>query len=245
MKKILYAFRFLTILPISWKQDEDLTEVARSIIFFPFVGIVLGLTLTCISFILKPLFSPLTISVLIVFLWILFTGGLHLDGLSDLFDGLGGKNREDSLRIMKDSNIGAFGALSLIAIIILKITFLFEIISNSNNSFIYPLILAPGWGRLFELLVIRFFKSARPEGMGNFFKKEIREREWIIPLVLLLILTIYLLTYKSLIFLTILSVVIFLFSKKISKRLGGLTGDCYGAICEISEFMFLLLFAIN
>lgn len=244
MKKLLYAFRFLTVLPIGWKQDEDLTEVARSMIFFPFVGLVIGGLLTCFVHLLIPYFSLLAVSTITLFLWIFFTGGLHLDGLSDLFDGFGGRTKEDSLEIMKDSNIGAFGAISLIGIIILKIVFVRELIINWEYGIIYPLILAPGWGRLMEILAIRFFKSARPEGMGGFFKKNIREREWILPFIFLTILTIYLLSIKSVIIIFILLTIMFIFSLRVSKRLGGLTGDCYGAICEISEFLFLFLFAL-
>ncbi|MGL1891320.1 MAG: adenosylcobinamide-GDP ribazoletransferase [Spirochaetaceae bacterium] len=244
MKRLLYAFRFLTILPIPWKQDEDLNKVAGSIIYFPFVGLSIGIILSSIIYILNPLISPLATASISVLLWILFTGGLHLDGLSDLFDGFGGGNREDRLRIMKDSNIGAFGALSLILLIILKIIFVRELIITDSSKLLFPLILAPTWGRLMQLIVIRFFKSARPDGMGNFFKKSIKEWYWITPLVLTLGLTIYLLSPLSILFILPLILILILFSISVSKKLEGLTGDCYGAICEITELLFIVLYFI-
>lgn len=245
MKKILYAFRFLTILPIPWKQDEDLTKVARSMIYFPLVGLIIGIFLVLIEYLLSFRISPLTNSSIITFLWIFITGGLHLDGLSDLADGLGGRDREHRLEIMKDSRIGAFGAISLIMLIILKIVFVRELIIKGNSTTILvPLLLAPVWARNMQLISIRAFKSARKDGMGSFFKNEMREREWLIPLILSTALTIYLRSYFVLILLIPFVLIIVLFAKSISKKLEGLTGDCYGAICELSEVLFLFIFLL-
>lgn len=245
MKKILYAFRFLTILPIPWKQDEDLTKVARSMIYFPLVGLVIGFVLVLVEFLLKTRISPLTNSTIITFLWIFITGGLHLDGLSDLADGLGGRDREHRLEIMKDSRIGAFGALSLILLIILKIVFIRELLLNKNSSIIVlPLLLAPVWARNMQLISIKFFRSARKDGMGSFFKNEMRNREWLIPLIISTALTIYLSSFYALILLLPFVLIMVLFALSISKKLEGLTGDCYGAICELSEVLFLFIFLL-
>lgn len=245
MRKILYAFRFLTILPIPWKQDEDLTKVARSMIYFPLVGLVIGSVLVLVEFLLKTRISPLTNSTIITFLWIFITGGLHLDGLSDLADGLGGRDREHRLEIMKDSRIGAFGALSLILLIILKIVFIRELLLNKNSSIIVlPLLLAPVWARNMQLISIKFFRSARKDGMGSFFKNEMRNREWLIPLIISTALTIYLSSFYALILLLPFVLIMVLFALSISKKLEGLTGDCYGAICELSEVLFLFIFLL-
>lgn len=243
MKRILYAFRFLTILPIPWKQDEDLTVVARSMIYFPFVGLTLGALLLGLSYILNPFLSELTTASVIVTTWILLTGGLHLDGLSDLFDGFGGRDKKQRLEIMKDSNIGAFGALALIIIILLKVVLVREVLINSPGTY-NILLITPVWGRLIQLITIRFYPCARQDGMGSFFKKVIRMQEWLVPLFLTIVLTIYLFSFWVLIPLLIFITTIILFSNSISKMLGGLTGDCYGAICEISEVLFLLLLII-
>ena len=245
MRKILYAFRFLTIIPIPWKQDENLTEVARSTIFFPLIGLIIGGFLALLEFLLRDKLSPMATSGLILSMWVIVTGGLHLDGLSDVSDGLGGRSREESLRIMKDSNIGAFGAISLILILVLKLIFINEIITISNNNhLLYPLVLAPAWGRLMELIVIRLFKTGREGGMGSFFKNEMREREWIAPLVLTLSLTIYLLSIYSLLIILPLLLTTLTFATYLSRKFGGLTGDGYGAVCEISELLFLIIFSL-
>lgn len=245
MKRILYAFRFLSILPIPWKQNEDMKEVAKSMIFFPLVGLLLGLCLCLIEYLLRDKITPLSISLIVVTLWVLFTGGLHLDGLSDLFDGLGGRTPKASLEIMKDSRVGAFGAISLILIILFKITFLRELqLLKLNSSLLYPLLLSPVWSRVNVLLSINFFRSARPGGMGDFFKKEMGLLDWLLSLILTTLTTVLILSPYSLILILPLLGINLLISKKISKKLGGLTGDCYGALSEISETLFLLLFVI-
>lgn len=245
MKKILYAFRFLTILPIPWKQDEDLTKVARSMIYFPFVGLIIGLLVSFVELLFRSRFTPLTTSALIVFLWIILTGGLHLDGLSDLADGLGGKNREDRLRIMKDSRIGAFGAISLIILILLKIIFVRElIILHTTSGLLLPLFLSPVWSRVMVLLSIRFFKSARKDGMGNFFKSEMGKKEWIIPIIISTVGTIYLLSIYTIFLLVPFCIIMLSIAKSVSRKLDGLTGDCYGAVCEISELLFIFLYLL-
>lgn len=246
MLKLIYALRFLTILPIPWKENEDMQKVARSMILFPLVGLILGGLLSIIPFFLLQRISYLTISTIVVIIWILITGGLHLDGLSDLFDGFGGRTKENRLRIMKDSNIGAFGAISLIILILAKIVFVRELLLNASTyRHLFPLILTPVWARCMVLLSIRFFKSARPDGMGDFFKREMRNIDWIIPLLVSLAITLYLLSIWSLFTIILLVISIFIFAKYTSKKLDGLTGDCYGAICEVSELLVLLYFIIG
>lgn len=244
MKKIIYALRFLTILPIPWKEEENLKDVARSVAFFPLVGLILGGTISLITFVLLKTFTPLAIGAIGTVLWVIFTGGLHLDGLSDLFDSFGGQTREDRLKIMKDSTVGAFGALSLISLILLKGIFLREILLNDKEIKFLYIIIIPAWSRYFQILAIRFFKSARPDGLGIFFKKDIKNIDWIVPGIVMISLTAYLVSYTSLILIFIAVLVIGLFSMSISKKLGGLTGDCYGAVCEITEVLLLFLFAL-
>lgn len=238
MKRILYAFRFLTILPLPWKEGEDMEDVARSAAFFPFVGLVIGLILWGLIHILSIWFSPWVSAIMVLISWVILTGGLHLDGLTDLFDSFGGQTIEDRLRIMKDSSIGSFGAITLVLLLLSKVILLQEYISSGDYS---TLILVPMWARVFQLLSIRFFPSARPGGMGDFFKTSLRERDWIIPLLFVLPLTWYVGGFSYLILLVPILIVILLFVLWINRLLGGLTGDCYGAICELTETLGLLI----
>ena len=89
--------------------------------FFPAVGITLGLGLVVMNWLLSALIPRAVLDCLLVLTMIAVTGGLHLDGIADLIDGLvGGKDREGVLRIMKESRVGAMGVVGLVMVVLLK-----------------------------------------------------------------------------------------------------------------------------
>mgnify|MGYP000731210232 CR=1 FL=1 len=235
--RLIYALRFMTILPIPYKQDEDMTQIARSSIWFPLVGLIIGSALYGCGILLTSLGLELLIPTLITILWILFTGGLHLDGLADTADGLGGKDRKRSLEIMKDSRVGSFGALALICHILLKIACINILV---EFDLLAALCIAPMFGRLIILFHFRLFSSARPGGMGEFFKSN---GTWIEPIIgtfYALVIAYYLIGLNGLLTAGTVWVATFLIGVALSKRLGGLTGDCYGATIELGETLSLL-----
>lgn len=123
------AVRFLTLIPLPFvpaKTDEDYERVvARATLWFPMVGLLIG-GLGCLAgWMAEQFWGAAVRTVLIVVALGLITSGLHLDGLSDTFDGLmSWRPRERKLEIMKDSRIGAMGALALIAVLALKMAFI-------------------------------------------------------------------------------------------------------------------------
>jgi adenosylcobinamide-GDP ribazoletransferase len=248
MKQLLYALRFLTIIPIPYKQDEDMVQVGRSLSCFPFVGLFIGILLWGMTRLALLVFSPLTAGFTVMILSLIVTGGLHLDGLSDLADGLGGgRDREQKLEIMKDSRIGAFGALSLIGFLLLKGLFLMELIQGSSPSILIFLILPPLWARGIAVVLIKIFPPARPGGMGDFFRKNARTTDVLIALAITIGLTLLTSYFTAIYYLPLLIPFLLLLmlipSALISRILGGLTGDCYGALIEGAELggIFLLI----
>ncbi len=128
MLKLLYAIRFMTVIPIPYRQDEDLKKIARSSRYFPLVGLLIGLLLYGLYYLLHLAELDLLAAVGVTLLWVLITGGLHLDGLADTADGIGGgQSIERRLEIMKDSRIGSFGALALISQILIKTALIYEL----------------------------------------------------------------------------------------------------------------------
>lgn len=238
IKKLIYALRFMTILPLPWKENEDLTQVSRSSGMFPMVGLIIGTILALTGRFTINILSSEVRAFLQMLLWVFLTGGLHLDGLSDSFDGIGSRrDRERMLEIMKDSSIGAFGALSLILQLMLKFVFIKEL----NNFSPYLIIISPLTGRWGQLIAIYFYPSARKEGMGIFFKQHIRRNELIFALGTTIV--IYMLIMPAS-FLSVLlghSLIIVLISTGISRMLKGLTGDVYGLVCELGESVTLIL----
>ena len=125
MKSLWLAIQFLTTIPINIKYKDE-KELPHALIFFPFVGLLLGLILAGINHLLFILnFNDLLSNVILIISLILLTGGIHLDGLADTFDALASrKNKEEMLEIMRDSHIGVMGVLSIVSILLLKISVL-------------------------------------------------------------------------------------------------------------------------
>ncbi|HHY14336.1 MAG TPA: adenosylcobinamide-GDP ribazoletransferase, partial [Thermoanaerobacterales bacterium] len=138
------ALTFLTRFPIYPKFiDEHL--LARSTVYFPIVGLLIGLILGYMDIILGYLFHDAVRAIILIIAYITITGGLHLDGLVDTFDGiLGGYTKEEILEIMRDSSMGTFGGIALIVSLMLKFALY---ISFTNEIRFVALILAPSISR--------------------------------------------------------------------------------------------------
>ncbi len=239
---LLYALRFLTIIPVPYKQGENMAKVGGSAAFFPVVGLLIGTLLFGAERLFNLLFIPEVNAALICLLWIVISGGLHLDGLADLADGLGGgRTKEEKLSIMKDSRSGAFGVLALVILVLLKWSLIIQMMTEGNQFY---LILIPMSARWITMNFIVMFPSARKEGMGSFFKKHMGVWKSVIagiftlttvfilgglPAILICLTTLLLLGIAALI---------------ISRILGGLTGDAYGSLIETGEVLMMLLIPV-
>lgn len=232
----------MTVIPIPWKEGEDMDEVARSISFFPIVGLVIGLSNLGIYLLSHLLFSPFLCAVFVLIWWIFITGGLHLDGLADTADGVwGGTTAERRLEIMKDSRTGVFGVLALICFLLLKTGVLNEMFGYYGDVKFRALVAAPLVGRWISVFSIFTFDSARKEGLGVFFKEHTGKKELIISLVLSLILIIAAGGFAGLAAFATATVFALVAAVYFSRKLGGLTGDIYGALCEGAELLTLLV----
>ena len=121
MRLFLIAFQFLTIVPLPLTVRCEEEDLGRSMTFFPWVGLAIGALLAGTDFLLAPLLPRAVADLLLVVLNSAVTGGLHLDGLSDVCDGLAARgSRERFLAVMKDSRIGAVGAVALMLGLALK-----------------------------------------------------------------------------------------------------------------------------
>src|SRR5688572_17863014 len=110
--------------------------------------------LVALEWLASRMFPPLLAALLTVTLWKLLTGGLHLDGLADCLDGLGGRDAADRLRIMRDSRIGAFGAIGLILFLLLEVAAVAELSPEVRWR---ALIVAPALARSTPPLVAWIF----------------------------------------------------------------------------------------
>lgn len=237
IKGFIVAMQFLTRLPINISIDFNEENIGRATFFFPYVGMILGLISYIPYHILGNYYKNLA-SFLIVFLMIVLTGGLHLDGLSDMVDGfLANRDKDETMKIMHDSRIGAFGVLSLILIILFK----YITISSFESNLCLAVVLSMGNARFVSLIQIYFKKMARPGGLGDMIHSSYNKK-YIISSLLSYILLNLILNKIYLIPLIISVLLGEIISKITYRKLGGFTGDGYGAVIEVTEAISLLSF---
>ncbi|MBC8591396.1 adenosylcobinamide-GDP ribazoletransferase [Wansuia hejianensis] len=233
----ILSMQFLTRVPINIPIDFNDKNIRNSTFFYPFVGMILGV-LCAIPYYFLNSFNKDIASFLTVVLMIIFTGGLHLDGLSDTVDGFfSNRDRERTLEIMKDSRVGSFGVLSLILIILFK----YIIISSMETNIVDAIILSMGNGRLIVLIQIALKKVARPGGLGDMLHRT-NPKKQIVGGSFIYILIISYINIGYLIPLLVSFILGELISKYTYKKIGGFTGDVYGATIELTEAISLLTF---
>lgn len=242
MKEFLYAFQFLTIIPVHIKRMDE-KKLGRSLIFFPVVGLILGGALAGIlllSSVLK--FQMISTSIIVVVTLIFLTGGIHSDGLTDTFDALlSRKGKEEMLSIMRDPHIGTMGLLSIISSILLKIAFFQSIDPDFQIQALFVMCIASRWSLVFSIYL---FPYARKEGKASIFKEKITPNIYVLSTLVALASTLEIARLKGIIALAVVGIFAFFFGRFFKKHLGGMTGDTLGAVNEISEIIVLLCFCI-
>jgi len=218
-------------------------ELARSMAFFPLVGLIIGFILALGYYLFSFLFSGALVLWLTIGLLALLTRGLHLDGFADTMDGLGsGGTKEKILEVMRDSRIGSFGVISLILLIGAKYLALDQIPSPSIP---YTLILMAVMGRNAMVLVCYRSPYARSEGgLAKPFTENLGYREMALSLVSAFGIALLLMGLKGI--LVFLGICLFSLGYRLFfiKRLGGVTGDILGGANELSELLCLILLII-
>lgn len=241
---LAHSLMFYTRLPLGRRIDYRSDYMAEAIRYFPFSGWVTGVAGALIFLTAEP-FLPLSVSVLLAMsLAIIISGAMHEDGLADSADGLGGgSQKEQILRIMKDSATGTYGLLALIIVLSGKFMLLF-----SSASLILPLLFIAGqsvsrYSAAFIMFILPYVsndttsKSKDATGHNSLFSFVIMSAIGIAPLLLFF-------EWRYLLCVPFLLLVNFIFSAFLKKRIGGYTGDCIGAAQQISELLFYLFCAI-
>ena len=235
------ALQFLTVLPIELKTMPSAKQNGQAILFYPFVGLLIGLILFGVSLILVKLPILLIASIILV-LWIWLTGGLHLDGLADTADAwVGGfGDPERTLKIMKDPSCGPIGVLSLVVVCLLKFAALYVLLEQHLNTF---LILVPVLGRSVPLFLFLTTAYVRDKGLGrsitDFIPKKLTWTFFVITIALLCMFK-----WLGLVIFICFIAVLFYLRALFIKRIGGITGDTVGAAIELIETGLMLSFVV-
>ncbi len=234
------ALTFLTIIPTPGSQAANSRQLADAMAWFPLVGLVLGGCLAAAALGLCYLLPPAAGAALLVLLLTALTRALHLDGLADTLDGLGGGHTpEDSLRIMKDHAVGAFGAVGLVLALLLKYGCLVGLLEARALGFI---LIFPVISRFAMVLLAYLSPYARPEGgLGEAMTTLATGRTLALAGGSAVLIVGVCGGLPGLAVLGAAAVLTWGLAAYFKTRLGGVTGDVCGALNELMEAASLLV----
>jgi len=252
------ALSFLTVLPVPTLSDTEFAahpqRWGESFGWYPPVGALLGVLLAGEAWLLSfSDFAPPVQAGLLVTGWALLTGGLHLDGLLDSCDALFAPvSVERRLTILKDVHTGAFGAIGLVLLIGLKWAALAQLVTQKAPDLWVGLILAPVWGRWMLVWVAQRYPYARanpgassPTTLGGTMRQGLDLRHLgFATLTTGIIFTGCVMLHPATGWSLLGPLFGLLAARWAANKLGGgLTGDVYGALCEVTEVAILLALA--
>jgi len=236
------ALQFLSSLPVRLPGMPEPREVGRSLLCYPLVGLLFGVLLWLASHLLQGTAAPLHAALLLA-LWVLLSGALHLDGLADSADAwLGGfGDRERTLQIMKDPRSGPIAVVTLVLVLLLKFCALWVLVERGAGAL---LVLAPVVGRAAMLGLFLGTPYVRPGGLGQALAEHLPRRAagWVLLGSMLLCL---LLGGLRAVWPMVVAIGVFLWLRRLMcQRLGGATGDTAGALLELLELAVVLALAL-
>lgn len=241
MSSFFAALQFLTIFPWPRRTDRSADEIGRAAVFFPAVGFLLGLILVLINGVLEAYSSPGLLSVALVTILALMTRGLHLDGLGDTFDGVGaGGDRERVLRVMDDSHTGAFGLIAIVLLLLLKI----HAIESIDSERWRALLAAPILGR-WAMVLLGYRSCAAKPGLGSTLVDRLETKYAVFATLITLVLVAAVLQGVAIAMMIGIGLFSLASRKYFHRRLGGVTGDTFGAVGELSETSVLVVLALG
>ncbi|MDZ5711194.1 adenosylcobinamide-GDP ribazoletransferase [Jeotgalibacillus haloalkalitolerans] len=248
LKGFLLAIQFFTVLPIRREIDMNQRTVNWMIGLLPLIGAIIGSVSISVEFTADHLFSvsPLITAFLICLTLIVLTGGLHLDGWTDVSDAyFSYRDVEKRHEILKDPRVGAFGVLSLIVLLASKFILLLDLAMQGVTDWLW-LFWIPVLSRLMIAVLLVKAQLARQEGMAHYLKRYLTDRVLLKAGVVSLVLLIPLLFSPGLwplLAVLLAGAVIFTFMNVIffKKAFGGISGDTLGASVEGGELWSLIL----
>ena len=237
-RALIPALALLTTLPVPRQHDPDPDAISRAPLTYPLVGLLLGIVMISASWVLFN-WPPLAAAAIVLALWTLLTGALHLDGLADCADGLlGGHGNPNRRRqIMHDPHVGSAAVVAVALVLLGKFAGLAAVLDHGNLT---PLLLAPVIGRGAVLALMCAVPCAKPGGMAQAITAHLpRQAAWLVVAVVCVLALI--LAPAALL---IAAPLTWLIGRGALRRLGGASGDVYGATIELIETAVLLAMAL-
>jgi len=269
LKSFLLMIVYFTRIPIRYRYDYNEKDLSKGIILFPLIGVIIGLFafipalievffstvqselsgLEVIELLFKNSFltqnhafstSRYITAVISWLLYVWITGGLHIDGLADTFDGFfSNRDKNRIFEIMQDSRIGTFGVLGIVMVSLINVVML------ANLPLIY-IIIFPVVGRVVVIITCSNSQYAKPvKGMGTTFVEACTVTKaffsFLMLVAIILVVVYWSCRLDSVIAIILLSIISFFILKWIKSKIGGMTGDTCGFMIEISQSIFFVL----
>ena len=241
-----YAVVFLTRLPAPYLKRVDDEVAQKSLLFYPVVGAVVGALLTAFILICwwyNPQASPLLVAALTTTIWILLSGGLHLDGLADSADawvgGLGDKER--TLEIMKDPRVGPIGVLAVMLVLLVQFAGVYVLLeqASSDGFYLAALILIPALARASALGLLASTPYVRAKGLATALVSGATQTRLLVTGVILALTAVVVFQHKAILVLLLYLAVNVFARQMMIKRIGGCSGDTMGATIAVQEALLL------
>jgi len=251
-QELTYLFSglsFYTRIPCPTWVKYSPENLNKSRKYLPLIGIIIGV-IAALVFSLSQWLLPASISIaLSMIATVYLTGAFHEDGLADCADGFGGGwDKEQILRIMKDSRMGAYGTISLVLILGLKFLLLWELQLVSSELLIFALIAGHSLSRLMASLIMQFYdyvseNSTSKSKSVTSLKLSVIEMLWsLIPIIVLLI---FIAKLSFLVAIVPTLLLTWLLAQSYQKRIKGYTGDCLGATQQLTEAFFYMALLVQ
>lgn len=238
IKRFFLMLQFLTILPVRTRFEASPEDYGKGLVFAPAAGLVIGGILAGVFCLLGFVFPCFIAAVFIIVSYIVLTGGLHLDGLGDTFDGVfSNRPKERILEIMRDSRVGTNAVLAIAAVLMLDAALLAGVGPSSAAKVI---ALMPVAGRIGSLIGAGSSTYARSgEGLGKSFIDCCGIKEIICGLVIYFAIFFIIAGTAGLVISVIPAICAYILVKLLGRKIGGATGDILGAVCELNQVAFL------
>ncbi|TCK98626.1 cobalamin-5'-phosphate synthase [Natranaerovirga hydrolytica] len=236
MKSFLLMLTFLTRIPIPITFEFDEKTFIKGVVYFPIIGVIIGGLLSLIT-LFNPFLPREYLNFLIIVAYLIIVGGLHIDGLADVCDGIFScRKKERVFEIMSDSLVGTFGVIALVLYFLGLYIFLepsFKVV------FAFPIV-----GRVMGLFVSGVFRYAKETGMG---KAMVDSATYVTAIGAVVFGSIITFLLGEIIFIAFILTLImsYIIAQRINRFLGGITGDVIGCVIEVSQVIFLIFIAIG
>ena len=245
MKKLsplLIALQFLTRIPLpAWLSvDWNKKNTGLSQIYYPVIGLLLGTMLFGVYLLLlQGIDNHLLISSVLVLVWVMLTGALHIDGLADSMDAwVGGHgDSKKTLAIMRDPQAGPIAVVAVMMVLLIKVTALSTVLAGSAMVIIF----VPALARMIVPYFFLLTPYLRSDGLGKAISEH--RHPVLVSMLAIACLLPFVIGFKALALDVLAAWLVFnlLLRQMIMRRFGGLTGDIAGMVVELNEAALLVM----